>query len=48
MTETPAETTEQLHAKIDQLKMENDFLESGLERIHARARHQHGQTRQEI
>ena len=29
-----AETIGQLHAKIGQLTMENDFLERGLERIH--------------
>jgi len=33
-SETSAETIEQLHAKIGQLTMENDFLERGLERIH--------------
>ena len=33
-TEESAETIEQLHAKIGQLMMENDFLERGLERIH--------------
>lgn len=32
--ETSAEAIEQLHAKIGQLTMENDFLERGLERIH--------------
>lgn len=32
--EASAETIEQLHAKIGQLTMENDFLERGLERIH--------------
>jgi transposase-like protein len=32
--EQSAETIEQLHAKIGQLTMENDFLERGLERIH--------------
>jgi len=32
--EESAETVEQLHAKIGQLTMENDFLERGLERIH--------------
>jgi len=32
--EESAETIEQLHAKIGQLTMENDFLERGLERIH--------------
>ena len=32
--ESSAETIEQLHAKIGQLTMENDFLERGLERIH--------------
>ena len=32
--EGSAETIEQLHAKIGQLTMENDFLERGLERIH--------------
>ena len=32
--ESAAETVEQLHAKIGQLTMENDFLERGLERIH--------------
>jgi transposase len=29
-----AETVQELHAKIGQLTMENDFLERGLERIH--------------
>ncbi len=29
-----AETVQDLHAKIGQLTMENDFLERGLERIH--------------
>ena len=29
-----AKTVEELHAKIGQLTMENDFLERGLERIH--------------
>lgn len=33
-TKDLAETIEQLHAKIGQLTMENDFLERGLERIH--------------
>ena len=33
-TKESAETIEQLHAKIGQLTMENDFLERGLERIH--------------
>ena len=32
--EASTETIEQLHAKIGQLTMENDFLERGLERIH--------------
>ena len=32
--EAASETIEQLHAKIGQLTMENDFLERGLERIH--------------
>ena len=32
--EESAETIEQLHSKIGQLTMENDFLERGLERIH--------------
>jgi transposase-like protein len=32
--EDAAETVQQLHAKIGQLTMENDFLERGLERIH--------------
>ncbi len=32
--EESAETIEQLHAKIGQLTMENDFLGRGLERIH--------------
>jgi len=32
--EESAETIEQLHGKIGQLTMENDFLERGLERIH--------------
>jgi len=32
--EESTETIEQLHAKIGQLTMENDFLERGLERIH--------------
>jgi transposase-like protein len=32
--EASAETIDQLHAKIGQLTMENDFLERGLERIH--------------
>ena len=32
--EASAEAIEQLHAKIGQLTMENDFLERGLERIH--------------
>jgi transposase len=32
--EASEETVETLHAKIDQLTMENDFLERGLERIH--------------
>jgi hypothetical protein len=32
--EESAETIEQLHAKIGQLTMENDFLDRGLERIH--------------
>ena len=32
--EESAEAIEQLHAKIGQLTMENDFLERGLERIH--------------
>jgi transposase len=32
--EDTEETVQQLHAKIGQLTMENDFLERGLERIH--------------
>ena len=32
--EQSEETIEQLHAKIGELTMENDFLERGLERIH--------------
>jgi transposase len=32
--EDTAETVQELHAKIGQLTMENDFLERGLERIH--------------
>jgi transposase-like protein len=32
--EASVEAIEQLHAKIGQLTMENDFLERGLERIH--------------
>jgi transposase len=32
--EDTVETVQQLHAKIGQLTMENDFLERGLERIH--------------
>lgn len=32
--EESAETVQELHAKIGQLTMENDFLERGLERIH--------------
>jgi transposase len=32
--EASTEAIEQLHAKIGQLAMENDFLERGLERIH--------------
>jgi len=32
--EESAETIDQLHAKIGQLTMENDFSERGLERIH--------------
>lgn len=32
--ESANQTIEQLHAKIGQLTMENDFLERGLERIH--------------
>jgi transposase-like protein len=32
--EESAETVQQLHTKIGQLTMENDFLERGLERIH--------------
>lgn len=32
--EESSETVQQLHAKIGQLTMENDFLERGLERIH--------------
>jgi len=31
--EDAAEAIQELHAKIDQLTMENDFLERGLERI---------------
>ena len=33
-TEEAEETIQELHAKIGQLTMENDFLEPGLERIH--------------
>ncbi len=33
-TEESEETVKELHAKIGQLSMENDFLERGLERIH--------------
>lgn len=33
-TEEAEETIQELHAKIGQLTMENDFLECGLERIH--------------
>lgn len=33
-SEDAAETVQELHAKIGQLTMENDFLERGLERIH--------------
>jgi transposase-like protein len=32
--EDAAEMVQELHAKIGQLTMENDFLERGLERIH--------------
>ncbi|HFD87137.1 MAG TPA: hypothetical protein ENJ35_05635 [Gammaproteobacteria bacterium] len=32
--EAAEETIQELHAKIGQLTMENDFLERGLERIH--------------
>ncbi len=32
--ESAEETIQELHAKIGQLTMENDFLERGLERIH--------------
>ena len=32
--EESEETVEALHAKIDQLTMENEFLKRGLERIH--------------
>lgn len=32
--EAAEETVQELHAKIGQLTMENDFLERGLERIH--------------
>jgi len=32
--EDSEETVKELHAKIGQLSMENDFLERGLERIH--------------
>lgn len=32
--EETQETVQELHAKIGQLTMENDFLERGLERIH--------------
>lgn len=32
--EDTAEAVQELHAKIGQLTMENDFLERGLERIH--------------
>ena len=34
--EESAETVQELHAKIGQPTMENDFLERGLERIHGR------------
>ncbi len=33
-SEDAAETIQDLHVKIGQLTMENDFLERGLERIH--------------
>lgn len=33
-SEEAEETIQELHAKIGQLTMENDFLEHGLERIH--------------
>jgi len=33
-TEEAEETIQEVHAKIGQLTMENDFLERGLERIH--------------
>jgi transposase len=33
-SEESAEAIQELHAKIGQLTMENDFLEHGLERIH--------------
>ena len=33
-TEDATETIQELHVKIGQLTMENDFLERGLERIH--------------
>ena len=33
-TEESEEAIQELHAKIGQLTMENDFLERGLERIH--------------
>jgi len=33
-TEDTEKTVQELHAKIGQLTMENDFLERGLERIH--------------
>lgn len=33
-TEAATETIQELHTKIGQLTMENDFLERGLERIH--------------
>jgi len=33
-SEDAAEAVQELHAKIGQLTMENDFLERGLERIH--------------
>jgi transposase len=33
-SEESAEAIQELHAKIGQLTMENDFLERGLERIH--------------
>ena len=34
VSEDAEKTVDELHAKIGQLTMENDFLEKGLERIH--------------